>query len=141
MPSIAAESRQVPLTELPSAFRILITELRSVIKGRDKEKVYSFVAPDYFIKRDFGGDFDAHAPAVQNFSMDFQFDNSKLGAEYQDHGWKTLERFINQKMFVKQKSGEIWTPAAKRQPPETQLCFRKTTKGNWVIAGIIRGGD
>lgn len=139
----AAESKPIPLRNTEPQFQEFIASLRTAAQSKDASAVHGVLASDYYISRDFGGSFDPSAPPIQNFSVNFQFDNAKLRPEYQDHGWVEFRRAISGKTFEKKADGQLCTPhgAQDRKPfPHSQLCFRKHDAG-WRIQGHINGGD
>jgi len=139
----AAESKPVALRATESSFQQFIASLRAAAQRKNAQAVYALVAPNYYIKRDFGGSFDPAASAIQNFSVSFQFDNARLGAEFKDHGWKEFSEMISGQKFERKRDGQLCTPhgALDKKPfPHSQLCFRKSRVG-WRIQGHINGGD
>lgn len=140
---MAAESKPIPLHATEPEFRQFLASLRAAAKNRDAAAVYSSLASDYYVARDFGGSFDPSASPIRNFSTTFQFDNTQLAAEFKDHGWIEFRRAISGNDFERKHNGQLCMPhgAQDMTPfPHPQLCFRKFKDG-WRIQGYINGGD
>ncbi|VXB25504.1 hypothetical protein [Massilia sp. 9I] len=141
--AVAAESKPISFSATDKSFQQFIGSLRVAARDKDAQAVYALVAPNYYIARDFGGSFDPAASPIQNFSTSFQFENTKLGVKYKDHGWKEFREMISGRNFERKRDGQLCTPhgALDREPfPCSQLCFRKLSNG-WRIQGHINGGD
>lgn len=141
--AMAAESKPIAFRATDKSFQQFIASLRLAAQKKNAQAVYALLAPNYYIVRDYGGSFDPAASPIQNFSASFQFDNTKLGAEYKDHGWKEFHEMVSGRNFEKKRDGQLCTPygALDKKPfPHSQLCFRKFTMG-WRIQGHVNGGD
>lgn len=141
--AMAADSPPIPMNKADRDMRKTIGELRHAVQVRDAQAVYSRLAPDYYVLRDFDGSYNPAATPVQNFSLDFEFDDAKLRPEYQGHGWKKFGQALAGSQFEVKRTGHWCLPhgAQDRRPvPHAQLCFRKYAMG-WRIQGYIRGGD
>lgn len=141
--AIAAESKPIPLHITERPFQDFIAALKIAAQKKDSSAIYALLAADYAISRDFGGAFDPSAPPIQNFRVNFEFNNDNLRPEYQDHGWVEFRRMISGGSFERKRDGQLCTPhgALDKKPfPRSQLCFRKFSDG-WKIQGYINGGD
>lgn len=142
--TLAGQSPPIPLTKTEPAFQALIALLQRASQSRDAPAVYAHLSSNYYLDRDFGGVFDPNASPVHNFSATFQFDNSRLRPEFKDYGWNKFRNALASTQFELKPDGQLCAPheALDRKPfPHSQLCFRRSSKGQWQIAGHINAGD
>ena len=141
--AMAAESKPIAFHATEKSFQQFIVSLQNAARKKKATDVYALIAPNYYIRRDFGGSYDPAASPLHNISASFPFDDSQLRKEFKDHGWKEFQKMVSGRRFEKKRDGQLCTPygALDKKPfPDSQLCFRKLRDG-WRIQGHINGGD
>ena len=108
--AMAAESKPIPFHTTEKSFQQFIISLQIAAQKKNAPGVYAVVAPNYYIDRDFGGSYDPAASPIQNFSASFQFDNTQLGKEFKDHGWKEFREMVSGRRFEKKRDVQLCTP-------------------------------
>lgn len=125
-------------------FQKFIKALQDAADGKKPFPIYRVISPAYQIERDFGGMFNPTVNAVVNFSWSFPFDDELLFPEYKGHGWAAFKEKMSHKLFDTMPRGELCAPSGAMVDlpvPSGQLCFGKTTHGDWQITRHILGGD
>jgi hypothetical protein len=141
--TLAAQSHPIPMGKTDKALQKMVAQLRQAVKDRNAPLVYSVLAPDFYVARDFGGAYDLNATPVKNFSTVFEFDDTKLRPEYAGQGWHKLGKAMAGNQWEIKRDGQWCLPygAKDRKPvPHEQLCWRKYVLG-WKLQGYIHGGD
>ncbi len=144
LPTLAAESSPLSLSSTKPAFQSFLASLRRAAKTKDTKTIYGALAKNFYVKRDFGGGYDPLASPENNFSAIFEFDNTKLRPEYQDHGWMEFRKALAYTKLERKQEGQPCFPhgAQDRKPvPHPQLCFRRTKPAGWRLSGYVHGGD
>lgn len=108
--AMAAESKPIAFHATEKSFQQFIVALQTAARKKNAADVYALVAPNYYIRRDFGGSYDPAASPIHNFSASFQFDNSQLRKEFKDHGWKEFREMVSGRRFEKKHDGQLCTP-------------------------------
>ncbi len=141
---VHAQSKRLEFGQIDGELQALIVKLRLAAIEHDAAIIYSALAWNYKIERDFGGAYlDYENPEV-NFSSNYQFDNNKMSPQYKDSGWRKFEEDITNNTFEQKESDEICSPysAMEHKPvPLGQLCFKKNFLLGWQISKHINGGD
>jgi len=125
----------------PESFAVFKYKMMQAAEKKDKNTVYAYVDNAYQIDRDFGGSYNPNASGVSNFSFDFQFDNTKLGKEYQDYGWRKFNDMLNARVVVLSESICFVKHDKEFGEEQPRLCARQNIKGVWMFYKYVRGGD
>ncbi len=83
-----------------AAFDEVLDRLRRAVENRDAETVLAHVDAGFFIERDFGGIFDADAPAQENFNAAYPLDNTYLAEAYRDLGFRLLHHDLGSRFMA-----------------------------------------
>ena len=163
---LLADSPPVALEAVPQGLQQLVDKLLASVPSRDAESVYRTLAPDFEVKRDFGGGFDPNSSPEENFNNTvFGFDN--VADRYRNSVWRRFERWLTAPIFERKSYGQFCTPHGALHFDRTleggessprflipitvfdrsdflvtpQLCFKSADNGPWEIASFIWGGD
>lgn len=106
--------RPLNATEPDDALAGLIARLAAAARSKDRKALAPHVHKQFFWDRDFGGGFDARAPAVKNFETALSLNESDLAPEYKDIGWERLRELLAARSFTRHGSrpGVVCAPGA-----------------------------